>query len=127
MPQADFSELRRLERDLEYASHKAIPAIDAILKHGAQNIKDDLADSARRSKHFSRIAPTISYDRASHIGQVAYEIGPDKDRGGAASLANIAYFGGVRGGGGTLDIDGPLEREEPKTLRELSREMGGLL
>lgn len=123
----DLSDLHRLERDLGRAPGRAIDDVDAVLKRGAQNIKDDLSDSARRSKHFSRIAPTISYDRHAFIGGISYEIGPDRDRGGAAKLANIAYFGGAHGGGGTLDLDGPLEREEPKTLRELGREMGGWL
>lgn len=123
----DVSDLHRLEQDLGRVPGRAIPAVDAILKRGAQNVKDDLADSARRSKHFRRIAETISYDRAAFVGGIAYEIGPDRQRGGAAKLANIAYFGGANGGGGTLDLDGPLEREEPKTLRELGREMGGWL
>lgn len=123
----DLSELHSFERDLGHVAGKALPAVEAILKRGAQNIKDDMADSARRSRYFRRIAETITYDRAASIGALTYEIGPDRDRGPAAKLANIAYFGGAHGGGGTLDLDGPLEREEPKTLRELGREMGGWL
>ena len=127
MIEIDTSEPHALATDLGRVPGKAVPIVDEVLKRGAQNVKDDLADSARRSKHFSRIAPTISYDQRAFIGGLAYEIGPDRDRGGAAKLANIAYFGGANGGGGTLDLDGPLEREEPKTLRELAREMGDLL
>lgn len=123
----DLSELHRLEQDLGDVPGKAVDDVDAVLERGAQNIKDDLTDSARRSRHFNRIAPTISYDRRAFVGGISYEIGPDRLRGGAAKLANIAYFGGAHGGGGTLDLDGPLEREEPKTLRELGREMSGWL
>ena len=124
---ADLRELHALEVDLGRASGRVVDEADEVLERGALNIKDDLADSARRSKSFRRIAETISYDGKAAIGSISYEIGPDRERGGAAKLANIAYFGGAHGGGGTLDLDGPLDREEPKTLRELARVMGGLL
>lgn len=88
---------------------------DAVLKKGAQNAKEKMAADAAGSAHFKQIASTIGYDQ---VDVLAYEVGPDsgKDRG---KIANIAYFGGVRGGGATLDIDAPLTEEGPRLLRAL--------
>lgn len=125
---ADFEieGLRELTADLGRIASRALPEVDAILKKGMQNITTEMASDAEKSEHFRQMAPTISYDSAYRVGQLAYEGGPDKDRGGAASLANIAYFGGANGGGGTLDIDGPLQREEPRLMAALDELLGRL-
>ena len=125
--QIDASEVHAFAAELGRVAGKALPGLDAVLKKGAQQIKDDLVADAKGSRHFKQIAPTISYDREAGIGRIGYEIGPDKDRGGAAKLANIAYFGGARGGGGTLDLDGPLRAEEPRLMSALDDYLGGLL
>ena len=96
-----------------------MPDTDAVLKKGAQNIKDDLVAEARGSTHFKGMAGSISYDSMYGIGHAKYEVGPDKGRRGGA-LGNIAYFGTSRGGG-TLDLEGPLERERPNLERELDK------
>lgn len=127
----DASEVERFAVDLGRVSGRVLPEVDAIMKHGAGNIKDELVTDAEHSKHFRRIAPSISYDSDYRVGQVAYVIGPDKDRGGrsggAAHLANIAYFGGANGGGGTLSLDEPLRHEEPQVLKRLDDFLAGLL
>src|SRR5690606_34547615 len=84
----DTSEVRAFAAELGRVAGKALPGLDAVLKKGAQQIKDDLVADAKGSRHFRQIAPTISYDRDAGIGRVGYEIGPDKDRGGAARLGN---------------------------------------
>lgn len=119
--------LRELVHDLTAAPGKLLPQVDGVLKKGANNIKEHLREDAAGSKHFAQIAPTISYDSAYRFQEPRYEVGPDKQRGGAASLANIAYFGGVNGGGGTLDLEAPVTVEAPKLERELGKIMGDLL
>lgn len=127
----DAREMTAFAADLGRISARALPEVDAIMKHGAGNIKDEMVTDAEGSRHFRRIAPSISYDSDYRIGQVAYEIGPDRARGGKASgaahLANIAYFGGANGGGGTLDLDAPLKHEEPQMMKRLDDFLAGLL
>lgn len=112
-------ELRAFAADLGKIASKALPDTDAVLKKGAQNIKDDLVADARGSKHFKGMAGSISYDSMYGIGHAKYEIGPDKSRRGGA-LGNIYYFGTSRGGG-TGDLEGPLAREAPNLERELNK------
>lgn len=127
----DFTELREFEADLGRVSGRALKEVDAILKRGAQNIKKDMAAAFEGSRHFKAIAPSVSYDSDYRPGQVVYEIGPDKDRGGnpgrAAALAHIAVYGGARGGGGTVDIDAVLDKEEPRLMKALDDFLGGVL
>lgn len=104
-----------------------IPAVDGVVKHAAQNVKDGMAADARQSPHFRRVADTVSYDRAYTVGGVGYQVGPDADRGGAAHLAGIMYFGGAHGGGGSVDVDAPLRREEPLMVKALEDLIGGIL
>lgn len=110
-------DLRAFAQDLGRVAGKAVPDTDKVLKKGAQNIKEDLVSGARASRHFKGMAGSISYDPVGGVGSLGYEIGPDKARRGGA-LGNIAYFGTSRGGG-TLDLEGPLERERPNLEREL--------
>lgn len=120
----DIEGLRELTADLGKIASRALPEADAIVKRGVQQIKDDMVAGAEGSRAFRSIARSISYDRAYSAGQVGYEVGPDKDRGG--QLGVIAYFGGANGGGGTLDIDGPLRAEEPRLLQAIDDWLGGL-
>lgn len=111
----DFSEVAELAVDFGRASARVLPEVDAVVKRGAQGVKDGLVADAERSKHFDVLASAISYDRLYGLNRVGYEVGPDKDRRGGA-LGNIAYFGGANGGGGTLDLDGPVRAEEPRLI-----------
>lgn len=123
--QSDFSELHRLVRDLGAVPARALRDIDDVTKRGAQNIKTEMASDAAGSTHFKGLASAISYDRSTSYGGVSYEVGPDKDRGGA--IGNIAYFGGANGGGGTLDIDKPIRSEGPRLDSAISRILDNLL
>lgn len=113
------SELLRFAQDLEKIASKALPDVDAVLKKGANNIKEDLVSGAKGSPHFKGMAGSISYDSMYGIGHAKYEIGPDIDRRGGP-LGHIYYLGTSRGGG-TGDLEGPLMRETPNLARELSR------
>ena len=112
-------ELRAFARDLGKVAGKAVADVEPVMKKGAQNIKDDLVADARGSTHFKGMAGSISYDPIGGIGSISYEIGPDKRRRGGG-LGNVAYFGTSRGGG-TLDLEGPLDRETPPLYRQLDR------
>ncbi|MBF6672442.1 HK97 gp10 family phage protein [Glutamicibacter sp. FBE19] len=113
-------ELRAFAADLGKIASKALPDVDSVLKRGAQNIKDDLVSEAERSRTLgANLARSISYDSMYGIGHAKYEIGPDKSRPGGP-LGNIYYFGTSRGGG-TGDLDGPLDRETPNLERELGK------
>jgi len=117
-------DLRAFAADLGRIAGQAIPDTDKVLKKGAQNIKDDLVSEARSSRTLgARLAGSISYDRIGGVGSLGYEIGPDKSRRGGA-LGNIYYFGTSRGGG-TGDLEGPLDRETPNLERELGRVVDG--
>lgn len=122
----DFSEVERLARDLSAAPSRALSDLEAIAERGALNIKDHLKADAAASKHFKGIASSISYDRDYGVGRIGYEIGPDKERRGGA-LGNIAYFGGARGGGGTLDLDEPVRAEGERLDAAISRASEGWL
>lgn len=108
-------ELRAFAADLGKVAGKAVPEVFPVLKRGSQNIKDDLIRDANTSS-FHGLVPSLSYDPT---GPLSFEIGPDKSRRGGP-LGHIAYFGTSRGGG-TLDLEGPLERERPNLERELGR------
>ena len=125
---ADVSEVRRLAANIGKVAGSAVKDVDAVLKKGAQNIKDEMAADARGSTHFKGMAGSISYDSMYSIGTPRYEVGPDKDRRGGA-LGNIYYFGTSRGGG-SGDLDKPMRSEEPRLARALGNladEFGGRL
>lgn len=118
----DVSEVRMLAAELDRIASDALPLVDAVVEHAAANVRDEMRRDAQGSAYFGDMAPAITYDSHYGIGQVGYEVGPDRSRGHAgrtARLANIAYFGGAHGGGGTLSLDAPLDHEEPRMMRAL--------
>lgn len=111
----DTSEVRALAADMRAVDGRLTRHIIPAVDHAAVNIKTDLRGVAARSRHF-RMANSITYDKPSPYEA---EIGPTK--GGAGSLANIAYFGGSNGGGRTVeDPQAALDREVPKFERALA-------
>jgi len=126
----DTSELNAFAADLTQAPAELDGKILPVVEKGALNIKNQLVSEMRSSKHFKGVAGGISYD--IHGGQmfgrgvIEAEIGPTK--GSPGSLANIAYFGGARGGGGTVpDPQGALDAEIPKFEQALGDLIEGLL
>ena len=146
--QSDSSELRAFAADLRHLPEPLNRHAAKIVERGALNIKNRMAEDMSRSVHFKPIARTISYDvRTGGWGDTAAieaEIGPDKERkggrsrgermdgvrfnqgdflgsdGSAASLANIAYFGSSRGGGGTVrDPQSALDAETDEFIAQL--------
>jgi hypothetical protein len=92
----DDSELRTLAADLTRAGDVAAPGLRSALNDSSRAIRDAMKADASKSKSF-RFANDIS---VGNIGDLEREIGAEK--GGAGSLAHIAYFGGANGGGGTV-------------------------
>lgn len=108
---------------------RVIPSVarelDGVVKKGAQNVKTEMVADASASPHFKGMAGSITYDQ---LGPAQYEVGPDKGRRGGA-LGNIYYFGTSRGGG-SGDIDKPVNSETPRfeqALSELIEDLGGRL
>jgi len=104
----DTSELRAAVADMTSVDSRLRPDVAAVVKKGAQNVKEDLQAQARKSRHFRGFAPGISYDM---VDDFEAEIGPAKGKPG--SLANIAYFGTSRGGGTVEEPGEALQREVP--------------
>ena len=119
---ADVSQLRSFARDLERAPVKVVREVPKVVKRGANNIKRTMQADFRESRSFGHIARTVSYDVTVDAGGVEAEVGPDKSRGGGASLAHIADWGGARGGGGTVeDPLGALAIEVPEFENALGK------
>lgn len=122
----DASELKKFASDLERAEAKIERNVDAVVRKGALNIKNTLRADLSHSRHFGRIAKTITYDVEKNSDGIEVEIGPNKHF-RAARLANIAYFGTSRGGGNTADFDNGLRKELPNLNEHLRRVMGDVL
>ena len=120
----DDSELRAFAAELGEVSQQAARKLRPVVSKGALNIKNEMQSDMQASRHFKQIARTISYDLEDE-GMTAV-IGPNKHF-RAARLANIAYFGVPRGGGGTVDIDRPLENEKPRFEKAVRDVLDGLL
>jgi hypothetical protein len=112
--------LLELRRDLRLAQARIRPEGAKVVERGALNIKNGLAESARRIRHAPTHLPyfprSISYD----LNGLTAEIGPDKDRGGTqAALGNILAFGS-RNNPALWDITKPLLDEEPRFVEQVA-------
>lgn len=124
---ADASELHAFVAELGEVTPKVAAKVPGVVKRGANNIKQTMAADFSRSRSFGQIGPTVNYDVRMDSDGVEAEIGPDKRR-RAARLANIAYFGGANGGGGTVrDPDHALEAESSRFMKALSDLLGDVL
>lgn len=114
---SDFSELRKLIQDLGQLAPEVKAEARGVLQKGALNIKRQMQAEASATRHYN-FAHRITYETKDTAGGVEAEIGPET--GGVASLAGIAYFGGVNGGGGTIaDPQGALDAEAPNVEKYL--------
>ena len=142
----DTSELRALSADLTKAGTQIDGKVLPVLKMGAGKIKAQMRQEMAASKHFGQAAPTIGYDIHGGdffgVGVIEAEIGPDKtmvsgnagqDRYGnigpatPGGIANLAYFGGSRGGGTVADPVGALNAEAPRFEAALLKILGDIL
>ncbi|MFR7436337.1 MAG: hypothetical protein ACLUT8_04850 [Bifidobacterium adolescentis] len=110
----DSHELDELARKLTVASVRApIKAANAV-KKGAQNIKTAVKADLASSSHSNFRRIPIAYEIKVDGLRVEADIAPVKTAGG---LANIAFFGGAHGGGGTHRFYGHGEQEFETTAR----------
>lgn len=95
--QIDTSEVRQLSVEWKKVPADLARHARPVVMKGATNIKKQLREEMGKSKHF-KAARYIDFE----LDEDGYgaEIGPIKE--GAGNLANIAYFGGAHGGGGTV-------------------------
>lgn len=121
----DSSELRAFAADLTSAGNAIAPAVRGIVAKGAVNIKKQMVAEMKSSTHFKGVARAISYEITAETNGVEAQIGPVK--GAPGSLANIAYFGSSRGGGGVPDPQLALEAEMPNFERFINAAIDGTL
>lgn len=120
----DTSELEAFATRLGVAAGQVRRAVQPTLSKAGLNVKDAYAAQARSSRHFRPLAHTVSYDILPD--GMSVEIGPDRARGGGAGLAGF-FYGWPRGGGGSGDLDGPLEQEARVLGRFAAEAIEGLL
>ena len=119
----DAHEVKEFASELGKVPTKVVTGVrPAVVKAGV-NMKNQLREEMAASKHF-KAANSISFDEGD--GGMAVEVGPTKS--GAGNLANIAYFGGANGGGGTVpDPRGALEAEAQRFEKALTDLVGEIL
>ncbi len=127
----DDSELRALSADLIAAGDGINGKVLPVVKKGALNIKRQMASELGKSKAFRGAARSVSFDvhggQMFGVGVIEAEIGPKSGPGEPGSLANVAYFGGANGGGGTVaDPKGALDAEMPNFMAALEKIVGVL-
>ncbi|MGC4151500.1 MAG: hypothetical protein QM628_00280 [Propionicimonas sp.] len=118
------SQVTRAATDLGLMSAEAVRVIEPTMKRAAQEAKTDMQGIFGQSKHFGRIAATVSYDRIGFLSSIGYEIGPRAIDQGA--LAGIATEGGANGGGGTVDLQPVVDHIEQTLPHELEVALGML-
>ena len=109
---------RELMADLASLPTQVQREVPKVIERGALNIKNQMRSEITQSAVGQKrgVESSITYDL--HDGGYLAEIGPRK--GGPGSIANIAYFGGAHGGGGSApDPRGALEAEAPNVEREI--------
>jgi hypothetical protein len=124
-------DLRSFAADLRAAGSGIAPKVTPVVHRGANNIKRQMRAEMQASRSFKGVARAIDYSMsnrsftASGAGVIEAEIGPRTGKPG--SLANIAYFGGARGGGTVPDPKGALDAELPRFEKALADVVDELL
>lgn len=122
----DVSEILALAADVTAAADGLVGKVRPAIVDGASKIKATMRADMAVSAHFGQVATAITYDLSSGREFTAAEIGPVQ--GSPGSLANIAYFGGAHGGGGTVrDPAEAADEHIPGVERALTAIVGDLL
>lgn len=117
----DMSQVEALATDLRSTPKQAVDRTRRTVKRAAVDIKEQHRAEMSASRSFGQIASSINFDYRETATTFEAEIGPDKSR-RAARLANIAYFGGANGGGGTVpDPENALQKQIPILEKFLGR------
>lgn len=122
---AGSDDFRAFSRDLRAAGSGVAGKVRPVVHKGAGKIKKQHRREMQSSRSFKGVTPSIDYSMKSGGEAIEAEIGPRT--GSPGSLANIAYFGGSRGGGTVPDPKGALDAEVPHFEKALSNVLGDLL
>jgi hypothetical protein len=124
----DVSGLNQFADELGSAAGKLLEGVRPVVAKGALNVKTSMRADMAGSEHFKQVARSITYDTRQGVGWVEAEVGPVTEGATVGDLAHIAYFGGVRGGGGTVrDPQGNLDDEAANFEKALTDVVGDLL
>lgn len=125
----DASELNKFAAELGAAGAGIRKDVNAVVFKGATNVKSAFNESLWGSKHFKGSGGSVDFDIEITADAIEAEIGPNKSRHPgvsgpgktrpAAPLANIAIFGGARGGGTVPDPQKHLDAEEPRIVKAM--------
>lgn len=119
--------LDAVARDLSAAPGKAQSKIRGVINRGGLEMKKKMKADFSSSSSFGHIARSVNYD-VSGGSNPRVEVGPNAAISRSAPLAGIAYFGGARGGGGTVpEPDHILESEAETAVEHIGRELRNLL
>lgn len=119
--------MEELARDLSASPRKARSAIRGVINRGGLEMKRKMQADFKGSSSFGHIGRSVTYD-VKRGSNPSVEVGPDASRSRSAPLAGIAYFGGSRGGGGTVpEPDYILEAEAETAAEHIGRELRDLL
>ena len=129
---ANTADLDKLIHDLGEIPAKVERKVMPIMRKTGLQTKRRLQAELSASKHFRGASRSVDYDvkrlsfRDASI--ITTEVGPNAHKHPAAALAGIAYFGGSRGGGGTVpDPIVAMRQEEPILLGFLEMAAEGIL
>lgn len=114
-----------LAQDLGEEAETIGARIRPVMAKAALNVKTQLREEMSRSEHFKGATRDISYEIVELTSSIVARIGPTHGKDVPGSIANIAYFGGVKGGGGTVpDPIGAGEAEAPAMIEWLGNVTG---
>lgn len=133
----DAGDLGELARDLRRIPASMAPKMRGVVQKSCLNTKVTMRADVRKSEHFTGkkkpgLDASIDYDtKILEFGGDAViegEVGPNKARSPAASIANIAYFGSSKPGGGTVrNPEDAMLEEAPNFYEWAFRATEGLL
>jgi hypothetical protein len=123
----DASEVLALAKDIAGTQGRIVPEMRASVSRGALNVKKAMQADLAASRSFKGIASSVSYDLTGNNTFSQAEVGPSAESGSPGNLANIAYFGGSRGGGTVRDPAKPLEEEAPRFYEAIEALAGKVL
>lgn len=125
----DASDFDALARDLSAAAATdLVGKVGDVVNTGALRVKEGMAFDLMESEHFHAVAVDVNYDIDRFTEHVRAEIGPQSAGLRVGDLAHIAYFGGRRGGGGSVrDPEYWLESEAPALEKYIGKILEDLL
>ena len=103
----DASEALAVAADLEAAASQLVGKVRPAVQQVATEMRDAMRADMSGSSSFGHATNSITYDLLGSGSFSGADIGPTKP---AGAIANIAYFGGSNGGGGT--VRDPLDAAE---------------